>query len=163
MKKGDAWAHYYLAAYYEQGTYGLPHDRAKSHELYLKAGELGCADAYYTLGTSYRNGRGVELDLKKAKHYYELGAMNGDAEARFKLGNLEGRAENWDRAIKHYIIAAGGGYKDSLEILRLLFQRGDATRHDFETALRAYQSFVDGIKSKQRDEVATFLEQFKYY
>ena len=48
----------------------------KANELLLKAGELGCAEAYRNLGMSYNNGLGVEVDKKKAKHYYELAAMN---------------------------------------------------------------------------------------
>ena len=31
-------------------------------------------------------GRGVEVDKKKAKYYYELAAMNGDVQARYNLG-----------------------------------------------------------------------------
>ena len=49
----------------------------KGYELYLRAGELGCHEAYCNLGISYDDGLGVEMDKKKAKHYYELAAMNG--------------------------------------------------------------------------------------
>ena len=72
MKTGNAQAFYMLALHYAQGINGLPQDWAKANELYLKAGELGCAKAYFNLGNSYYNGRGVEVDKKKAKHYYEL-------------------------------------------------------------------------------------------
>ena len=57
MEKGDANAFYQLGGYYGQGILGLPQDEAKANELYLKAGELGCAEAYYNLGNSYNNGR----------------------------------------------------------------------------------------------------------
>jgi TPR repeat protein len=53
-------------------------------------------------------GRGLERDEKKANRYYELAAMGGNAVARCNLGNSEFRAGNWDRALKHYMIAAGG-------------------------------------------------------
>ena len=33
------------------------------------------------IGYSYDHGRGVEVDEKKAEHYYELSAMAGDATA----------------------------------------------------------------------------------
>ena len=55
------------------------------------------------------------MDKKKAKHYWELAAMNGDVKARYTLGILEGRARNKHRAMKHFIFSARGGYKESLD------------------------------------------------
>ena len=60
----------------------------------------------FNLGNSYNFGRGVEVDEKKAKHYYELAAMNGDVAARHNLGCDEVDAGNYHRAMKHYIISA---------------------------------------------------------
>jgi len=68
---GDAFNH--LGGYYLRGE-SLPQDYQKANELYLKAGELGCASAYYNLGTAFDNGRGVEVDKKKANYYWELAA-----------------------------------------------------------------------------------------
>ena len=48
----------------------------------------------------------MEIDKKKAKHYWELAAMGGDVHARNNLGALEGRAGNWELAIKHFLISA---------------------------------------------------------
>ena len=56
---------------------GLPQDRDKATELWLRAGELGCAESYYCVADAYLEGRGVERDMKKAKHYWELAAMGG--------------------------------------------------------------------------------------
>ena len=39
-----------------------------------------------------------KIDKKKAKHYYELAAMNGDIYARHNLGNSEYRDGNYDQA-----------------------------------------------------------------
>ena len=49
---------------------------------------------YFNLGIAYANanGRRVEIDTKKAKHYYELAAMNGSVNARHNLGAFEGNA-----------------------------------------------------------------------
>ena len=52
-----------------------------------QAGELGCGLAYYNLAVAYEEGRGgVEINEKKAQHYYELAAMNGSVMARHNLG-----------------------------------------------------------------------------
>ena len=118
MKKGNAEAYYALGGCYRNGTIGLPQDHAKANELYLKAGELGFAEAYYNLGIAYYNGDGVEIDLKKAKHYYELAAINGDVKARYNLGCMEGNAGNLQRAFIHHIIAARAGSKRSLDAVK---------------------------------------------
>ena len=106
MEKGNAMAFYVLAGCYANGLRGMPQDRAKAAELWLKAGELGCSVAYYSLGNAYDNGTGVDRDKKKAKHYYELAAMMGNIYAWHNLGCNEYNAGNHERTYKHMIIAA---------------------------------------------------------
>ena len=68
------------------------------------------------------------------------------------------------RALKHHIIAAECGYNDSLKKIRQFYTNGDATKDDYAKALRAYQKYVDGIKSPQRDEAAAFDSvMYRYY
>ena len=52
-ESGNARAFYNLAGCYAAGDTGMPQDFAKANELFLRAGELGCAEAYYNLGISY--------------------------------------------------------------------------------------------------------------
>ena len=101
MEKDNAQAFYQLGGYYRNSIKGLPQDMAKTNELYLRAGELGCAKAYFNVGVCYEEGMGVEIDKKKAKHYWELAAMNGSVRARNNLGALEFQAGNYHRAFKH--------------------------------------------------------------
>ena len=97
----------------------IPQDMARANELYLKAGGLGCVDAYFNLGIAYQEGRGVEIDMKKVNYYYyELAAMNGYVAARHNLGNVEGHDGNHQRAFKHFMLAASAGLKGSLVQLR---------------------------------------------
>ena len=98
MEKGNAVAYNQLARFYDDGRMGLPQDYTKANELYLKAGELGDAVAYYNLGQSYKNGLNVDRDDQKAKYFYELAAMRGEVNARYNLGMIEGRAGNHGRA-----------------------------------------------------------------
>ena len=109
MEMGNAEAYHQLGAHYAGGELGLPQDLTKAMELWRKAGELGCAGGNSHLGESYRLGRGVDINIKKAYHYYELAAMGGDVTARHNLGVLEKRAGNEQRAYKHYMIAAKAG------------------------------------------------------
>ena len=140
-----------------RGEMGMPQDYPEANELYLRAGELGCAEAYYKLGNSYYNGRGVDMDKKKGKHFFELAAMNGDVVARYNLGCMEGMAGNHHRAYKHYIIAAKAGYKPSLDNMKVGYKRGIVTKDEYANTLRAYQERQNEMKSDERDTIATAL------
>ena len=97
-------------------------DYEKALELFHRAAELGHADAYGSIGIVFENGRGAEVDKKKAIHYWELAAMGGDVTSRYNLGLDEENAGNMNRALKHYMIAAGCGYNNSLKKIQNLFQ-----------------------------------------
>ena len=56
MERGSADAFFALGGIYDKGVYGMPQDYAKANELFLKSGELGCAEAYNYLGHNYDNG-----------------------------------------------------------------------------------------------------------
>ena len=164
VEAGDIEAIYNMGCYYNQGDYGFPQDYDKALELWQRAGELGHAAAYHNIGCAYDLGRGVKVDNKKANHYYELAATKGDAAARHNLGSLEARASNFERAVKHYTIAASGGYSGSLEFIKVIYKdEGHATKEDYSKALRLYQEYLGEVKSVQRDEAAAADEQYRYY
>ena len=152
MEKGNAGAFCQLAGFYSGGIDGFPQNMAKANELYLKAGELGCAQAYHNLGVLYRTGNGVAIDEKKANHYYELAAMNSDVHARYTLGVNEGRAGNHHRASKHYILAAKAGYKPSLDMVKHKYIDSYVTKEEYANTLREYQKSQDEMKSDARDK-----------
>ena len=155
----DPSAIYNLGCCYDKGTHGLPQNHVKALELYLRAGELGCADAYYNIGNAYMIGEGVERDVKTGEHYWKLAAMRGDIMARHNLGVLEER----DRALKHFMVSAMGGQSDSLDAIKELYMDGHATKDDYSAALRAHQVYLDEIKSGQRDEAAAVSDLYTYY
>ena len=151
IERNNSHGYHQLAGYYDDGD-GVPQDVAKANELYLRAGELGHARAYFNLGISYDNGRGVEMDKKKAKHFYELAAMNGSVNARNNLACVELEAGNEHRAVKHYILAARAGHKNSLEAVKDGFTSGIVTKDEYANTLRAYQQRQDGTKSEMREK-----------
>ena len=164
MEAGDAIAIYNVGVCYRDGTDGYPQDYKKALELWHRAAELDNADACASIGVAYEDGEGVEIDKKKAVHYFELGAMKGCVSARHNLGILEEQKGNMDRALKHYMIAVRGGYADSLQRrIKELYAKGYATKDDYTTALRLYQTYLDEIKSNQRDEAAAAREENRYY
>jgi len=160
---GDANAISNLGFYYSNGDSGLTQDWEKALELWHRAAELGHARSYYNIGSAYYNGIGVEIDKKKAKHYWELAAMGGDATARHGLGIIERREGNMERALKHWIIAVRCGKKDSLDNIQSLHSDGLATKEEYAQALRSYQTYLGEIKSDQRDSAAAYSVRYKYY
>ena len=144
-----------LAGLYANGSIGVQQDWAKANELFLKAGELGSALAYYNLGYAYDEGNRVEINKKKAKNYYELAVVNGSVLARHYLGCLEGQAGNHQRAMKHYIISAKAGFKKSLENVKEGYMHGDVTKDEYANTLREYQKSQDEMNSDARDKALT--------
>ena len=157
MDKGNGDGFYQLGWYYSEGSKGLTQDYQKAGELFLKAGELGCAVAYHNLGVLYRDGRGVEVDKKKAKYYYELAAIGGDIHSRHNLGCIEGQAGNYDRANKHLIIAARAGSERSFDQVKKIFMNGFVTKDEYASTLRAYHERQQEMKNDARDIAALLL------
>lgn len=162
MKVNDAGAFYELGCIYSEGEFGCQQDRGKALDLWQKAGDLGFSMGYHNLGNAYYSGRGVEGDNKKARHYYELAAMAGNANARFNLGHMEEARGNYDRALKHYMLAVGDGRNDTLQAIRQFYERGVATKDDYAIALRIHQAFLFDIKSADRDKAAAAFDEYKY-
>ena len=153
-----------LGSYYRDGLHGFPRDYVKALELFHRAVELGYSKAYNGIGYAYNNGEGVEVDIKKAIHYFELAAMGGDATARYNLGVKEENAGNTERALRHYMIAIRSGYAYSLNNIKQMYTNGHATKDDYTTALQSYQAYLGEIKSAQRDEAALYdSDRFRRY
>ena len=91
MEVGDVYAFCMMGNYYKIGEYGVPQDSAKAVELWHNAGKV----AYTNIGLAYANGEVVGRDEERAKHYYELAAIEGIAVARYNLGANEYNAGNY--------------------------------------------------------------------
>jgi tetratricopeptide (TPR) repeat protein len=127
-------------------------DYDTAFEYFKKAAELGDAGAHYSLSLRYREGEGVEKDEKKEIYHLEEAAIGGHASARHNLGYDEWNNGNFERARKHWIIAANLGDHDSLKALMALYKNGHASKEDYADALRAYQAAMEETKSAQREE-----------
>ena len=152
VEKKDPAALHHLGQTYFYGKLGLKRDMQKAVELYTEAAELGSVEALHCLGAAYQRGAGVEQDEAKADEFYKKAAMQGHVESRHNLGNYEGRKGGYDRAVRHFLISAKMGDKDSLEIIKKVFMEGFATKEQYGQALRGYQDAVKEMKSPERDE-----------
>ena len=80
--------------------------------------------------------------------------MQGDADSRVKLALAELEDGNEDRAVRHLMISAKMGHKESLDAIKTLFAGGLATKQQYAEALKGYQDAVEEMKSPQREEAA---------
>ena len=159
VEVGDACAFSIMGSYHSGGYYGFTQNSTKAVEFWHKAGKLG----YNNIGNAYFIGDGVERDEKKAHHYFELAAMEGCLAARHNLGVSEENAGNYDRALKHVMIAVRGGYTDSVKSIQRMYKDGHATKDHYANALRSHQAYINEIKSDQRNQAAAGRGNCRYY
>ena len=120
-------------------------------EYLSRAAALRDAFALFYLSCFRRMGKGVERDEKLGIYYLEESALAGANDARFALGMFEEEKGNFDRAVKHWIIAANCGHDDSLDSLKKCYKEGRISKEDFASALRTHQATVNATKSPQRE------------
>eukprot|EP00984_Skeletonema_dohrnii_P019254 scaffold9169_cov77-Skeletonema_dohrnii-CCMP3373.AAC.5 len=134
-------------------------DSDSAFEYWKKAAVLGNIVAHHNLAVMYSYGEGVEKDEKKELHHLEQAAIGGNPSARYLLGCYESDRFKYERAVKHWIIAANLGDDDSMKRVKEGFQGGLVSKEDFAAALRAHHAAVDATKSPQR----VAAEKSKYY
>jgi len=163
VEANDPIAIFNHGVYYRDGINGFPQDMDKALKMFHKAGKLGSAEAYTSIGIAYSNGEGVEVDEEKAEHYYEVAAIMGCEFARHNLGLIEMKAGNMDRGLKHYMIAVRSGHSECLNQIKELYTKGHATKEEYTKALKLYQTYLGEIKSDQRDKAAAADDGCRYY
>jgi tetratricopeptide (TPR) repeat protein len=127
-------------------------DYETAFEYWSKAAELGDANGHYNLSCLYDTGLGVEKDTEKEIYHLEQAAIEGHPNARHNLGCEEFDNGRYERARKHFIIAANLGHNHSLQCLKDLYALGHASKEDYANALRAYQAALEETKSAEREE-----------
>jgi tetratricopeptide (TPR) repeat protein len=134
-------------------------DNAGAVKYYTKAAALGDIHAHYNLSCSYRTGEGVEKDEKKEIYHLEEAAIGGHPSGSYNLGCIEEDRGNYERAAKHYIIAANLGHDKALDEVKKRFMGGDVSKEDYASSLRGHQAAVAATKSTQREEAYAFFNQ----
>ena len=88
----------------------------------------------------------------------EKSAIGGHHLARHNLGCEDAGNYRFERARKHFIIAANLGYHESLKALRELYANRKASKEDYANALRAYQAAIEATKNAERDEAEAYYK-----
>ncbi len=134
-------------------------DYEAAFEYLEKAAELGVAMAHFELSLMYHHGNQfAKKDMKKEVYHLEEAAIAGHPQARRTLGCIEFNNGRFERARKHWIIAANLGDHDSLKCVKELYADEHATKEDYASALRAYQAAVAATKSSEREAAKAFYQ-----
>ena len=131
-------------------------DYTAAFEYWSRAAALGDVKGHYQLSTLYHYGQGVEKDEKMERHHLTVAAIGGHSLARHNFGALEGRNGQYNRAAKHFIIAAKLGRDESLKCVKELYKTGHVSKEDFVAALRGHNAAIEATKSPQREEAAEY-------
>ena len=70
---------------------------------------------------------------------------------------MEHRTGNDKRAMKHLMIAAKAGSEKPMNAVKSGFTKGQVTKDEYESTLRAYHERQKTMKSDARDEAAALL------
>ena len=135
--------------HYIDGDYG------SAYNCFKDAAKLGDVESHYSMSHMYREGFGVQKDEKMKVYHLEEAAIGGHVDARYNLASYEWSNHKFNRALKHWVIAARLGHNESMQILERSFTLGNLlSKEDFTSTLHAFQTAVDASVSPQREAAA---------
>jgi TPR repeat protein len=138
-------------------------DYKTSYNLIRPLAKKGFAQAQYSLGIMYEKGKGVDLNLKKAKKWFQLAAQQGISKAQYKLGliyrNGQGGEKNYSKAIKWWELAANKGNANAQIKLGLMFENGLGVPQDYNRAIRLYSLATGTGNTKAQKYLNTLLNK----
>lgn len=80
----------------------LPKDGKDMLECFMLMGDAFCAVEFFSLGTKYHQGDGVEKDLAKARKYYKKARRLGYERANVLLGEIAEEENDFIAAARYY-------------------------------------------------------------
>lgn len=147
----NPFAAYALGSLYRRGQ-GVKQDNKKAYALYRMADDK----LYYRLGQMNMNGIGTEVDLLKAKQYFEKAAELDSSDALYGLGKLYLRKDLMDydpkKAVDYLFKAAQKGHVYAQCALGSLFLKGKDVPKNTDYALLWLEEAV-----KEENSYAEYL------
>ena len=146
MEHDDPESFNMMAHRYWMGGSGVEVNVRKALDLFIRAAELGMAEAYYNVAC-----KGFVTGWK-ARACLEVSAKKGLYKAHEHLGEIEETSGNINTAIKHWTVAANAGSQSSLNMLIKAFKNNQLSKEELAQVLRAFQASSDETKSQARDD-----------
>ena len=111
-----------MGGVYQNGAHETGKDDLKALDCYIRAVELGSAEACLNIGVYYREGNGVTVDWERAALFERTGALRGGLAARHNVGTSEYyNLGNYEIGIRHWKIGAEAGSQRSLNELKVVY------------------------------------------
>jgi hypothetical protein len=127
-----------LGIMYEKGL-GVKRDMKTAEAIYLRAANLGYAEAQFDLGNLYYNGDGIKQDYKQAGHWYMAAALSGHLRSQYYLAQMyengQGVPEDRLNALKWYVKAADGGLPEAKYVVGRKLLTGEDIQEDHPKAI----------------------------
>ena len=127
----------------------LLHSEEKFEEAfryYALAADQGYTHAEFNLGCSYRGGRGTEVDLGKARYWFERAAAKGYEKAIRELALVQNKIacslyseKKFEEAFRYFVLAADQGFTEGEFNLGLCYRYGKGTEVDLGKARYWYE------------------------
>ena len=153
-----------IAMAYGHGRLGLPVDQAKCIDLLRQSDDLGCTMAQCTLSLFLHTGAmGLEQNKDEAFQYAEKAAEGGNLNALHNVGSKENRNGNSGAAIRHWRLAAAGGFMKSMLNLIVCFDEGFLRHGDLAESVQAFYLARAEMKSEDRDQYIKHLKETGEY
>lgn len=127
---------------------------------YRKAADQGYPPAQVGIGDLYANGQGVRRDHYRAQEWYKVATqLSRDRNAHFKVGEGFfrglGAAQDYGRAVKHYLIAAEQGHPVAQYLIGSMYEAGWGITRDLIEAWIWYNRALP-----RADQVSAHVEDY---
>ena len=143
---------------YARGVFEeVPPDEMKAIDYWIKAIELGSANACSNIATYYHKGGLLPIDQERKALLDRVGALRGCIIARHNIAGVEYISGNHKLAVRHWKIAAEGGSQISLNQLKKTYN-GDQpgkefiSKDDLDRAFRICHKIQEEVKSEDREK-----------
>lgn len=155
----DPIGQYNLGLIYEEGK-GRAVDAAKASAYYLKAAEVGHAQAMRQLAGLHLSGALGQVDKGAALDWYQKAATLGDADAQYQLGLLAETGAiirlNPQQALTSYQQAAKQGHAKAMLALARMYQYGLGVPKDPQQAFQYYSQLASRGNAYAQYQLANF-------
>lgn len=121
MLQNDAMAIVHMGTAALNGVLGMSKNELKAIDCFIRAAELGSADACCALADRFEAGTTLSDDGESSAFFLKVGAIRGNISSRSLFGLHEYGIGNHEEGIRHWKIAAEAGFQPALDRLKEIF------------------------------------------